>query len=139
MQQTLDVGIDVKGELISEHYLKDRLKQNKKFKKISQKAEDKFDDFKEIYEDVKSTIDYDDEEDIKQELIEPVLSELGHTKRRRNREAPLLSPKGRDEVPDYVLFNNKKDKDEAKRHRNDSDKFFDLVIGLVESKNQVKT
>jgi len=138
MQMTLDVGIDAKGELISEHYLKDRLKKNKRFKEIAEEAEDKFDEVKKIYENVKSTIDYDDEDDIKQDLIEPVLSELGHTKDRRHREAPFLSHKGREEVPDYVLFNDKEDKDEAKRNKDDSDRYFDLVIGLVEAKSPNK-
>ncbi|MFW6197000.1 MAG: DNA methyltransferase, partial [Thermoplasmatota archaeon] len=139
MQLTLDVGtIDIKGELISEHYLKDRLKNTEKFRELSQKAEEKFDDIKQIYDDVKSTIEFDDEEGIKQDFLEPILTELGHTKARRHREAPFLSHKGRERVPDYVLFDEKENKDSAKQSKDDSDRYFDHVIGLIEAKKPTR-
>jgi len=134
MQHTLDVGIDIQGELISEHYIKDRLKKSKEFEEMSEEAQKKFSNIKDLYDSVKDVIEDYDESDLKEEFIKPVLSELGFGKEYRHVEAPFLSHKGVEERPDFALFNDEEDKREAIKNKKNSDKYFDLTTGLIEVK-----
>jgi len=134
MLNTLDVGIDIQGELISEHYIKNRLKKSKEFEEISQEAEKKFAKIKDIYENVKDVIEAYEESDLEEEFIKPVLSELGFGKECRHVQPPFLSHKGVEERPDFALFDDEENKKESIKNRDVSDDYFDFVIGLIEAK-----
>jgi len=132
MQSTLDAGEYMQGELFSEHYIEDRLRDSEQFIDMREKADEAFRIIRHVYEQKKEVFDSIGELSLRDEFIKPVLAALEHV---TDVEVTYVSHKGTGDIPDIVLFNTEAEKREAQKQKTvDSDAYFNLSIGLMETK-----
>ncbi|MEF8847981.1 MAG: TaqI-like C-terminal specificity domain-containing protein [Candidatus Thermoplasmatota archaeon] len=125
-------NFDFTGELFSEHFLKDRLPECKEYLESENKSQKLFDEIRDLYINKKDILKTCEESTLEEYFIKPILKKLEHD---WDVQPPVLSEKGIEYRPDYALFGNESSRDEAIKNREkDSDRYFDLSVGLVEAK-----
>ncbi len=132
LDSTRDAGEYMQGELFSEHYIADRLRDSQRFIDMTGKADEAFRIVSHIYEQKKDILERLDEHSLEDDFLKPVLAALEHV---TDVQPPYLSHKGMEDIPDYALFNDEGEKQTAQRKKDvDSDTYFDVSIGLIEAK-----